>query len=151
MKLAADINNIKTIVSDNLRLKTAATILGGLALGAILMTATTLPLGTTHADGPSLPMINNESVIDRGSDILAGDAWMQDAPFYEDFSAVGRIEVGGASLELLGASTDAWMQDAPFYEDFSVVERIEVGGIYLELLGASADAWMQDAPFYEDF
>ena len=46
------------------------------------------------------------------------DAWMQDAPFYEDFSVVERIEVGGIYLELLGTSADAWMQDAPFYEDF---------------------------------
>ena len=151
MKLAAGIDNIKTIVSGSLRLKTTATILGSLALGAILMTATAQPFGTTYADEPSRPMVINESVIDRGDDNLSSDAWMQDAPFYEDFSEVGKIEIRGVSLELLGASADAWMQDSPFYEDLSAVGRIEVGGIYLELLNAPADAWMQDSPFYQDF
>ena len=44
MKLAVDINNIKTRVSEGLKVKTTANILGGLALGAILITATALPL-----------------------------------------------------------------------------------------------------------
>ena len=74
MKLAVDINNIKTVVSEGLRLKTTAAILGGLALGAILMTATGLSFGTTNADGPSRPLVTEKTVIDD-------DAWMYGSPF----------------------------------------------------------------------
>ena len=69
MRLATDINKVKTIVSEGPRLKTTATILGGLALGALLMTATILPLGTADADGPTRPLLSQENQIDDA-------AWM---------------------------------------------------------------------------
>ena len=142
MKLATDINNLKTILSEGLRLKTTATILGGLALGAILMTATALPLGTAYGDGPSRPLISEETRIDD-------DAWIYHSPFYQDFSAVDRNEVQG-DLVLLDATGDAWMYDSPFYQDFSQVDSTEVRGAMV-LLDATGDAWMYDTPFFQDF
>ena len=89
-----------------------AKLIGGLALGALLLTATALPFGTAYADGPSRPLVTEETVIDHGDDNLPGDAWMYDSPFYEDFGGVNRVEIKGPA-------GDAWMYDSPFYEDFA--------------------------------
>ena len=131
--------------------KTPAKILGGFALGALLLIATPLPFGTAYADGPSRPLVTEETLIGLGADNLAGDAWMQDSPFYQDFSEVSRIEVGATALEAQGPPIDAWMQDSPFYQDFSAVGGIEVGSTALETEGPPLDAWMHDSPFYQDF
>ena len=97
------------------KVKTPAIILGGLALGALLLTATALPFGTAYGDGPSRPLVTEETLVNPGTDNLAGDAWMHDSPFYQDFSEVGRIGVGTTALEAQGTPLDAWMFDSPFY------------------------------------
>ena len=74
-------------------------MVGGLTLGAILVTAIAPPFGTTYADGPARPLVTEETAINRWADNLGDDAWMYDSPFFQDFSEVDRIEVGtGVSI-----------------------------------------------------
>ena len=123
MKLAVDINNIKTILSPGL----AAKVLGGLALGAVLMTATALPFGTAYADGPSRPLVTEETLIEDGADNWPDDAWMYNTPFLQDFSEVPRIGGETAAMPLQDIPDDTWMSNSPFHQDFSEVGRIGVG------------------------
>ena len=141
-------------------------MLGGLALGGILVATTGLTMGITSTNEPnSSPVIEN-IIIDERADNLAGDevrgtglelqgppldAWMHDSPFYQDFAEAGRTEVRGTGLELQGPPLDAWMHDSPFYQDFAEVSRIGVGTAALEAQGPPLDAWMHDSPFYQDF
>ena len=131
MKLQIRMTDVKTILSKGLATK----LLGGLALGAVLMTATALPFGTAYADEPSLPLVSENIVIDLGGDNMPGDAWMFDAPFYESFLEVGSVEVQRTP-------DDAWMFDAPFYESFLEVSSVEVQR-------TPDDAWIYNSPFYE--
>ena len=133
MRLAFHITHVKTILSIGQPAKT----LGGLALGAILMTVAALPFGTSYADEPSRPLASENIVIDRGADNTPGDAWMFDAPFYETFLEVSIAEVQRTP-------DDAWMFDAPFYETFLEGSRVENQP-------TPDDAWIFAAPFYEDF
>ncbi len=57
MKLAMRLSAVKNLVSNSLATSTPAKLLGGLALGALLMTVTVPALGTIHADGPSRPAV----------------------------------------------------------------------------------------------
>ena len=143
MRLAREITQVKTRVIQELAAQRPAKLIGGLALGALLMTAMVLPFAIVNADGPSRPLVNEEIVFDRGDDTLPIDAWMYDSPFYEDFGTINRVEVQGPPV-------DAWMYDSPFYQDFSEVGGVEVGTA-LEAQGAPIDAWMYDSPFYQDF
>ncbi len=121
---------------------TQAKILRALALGALLLTATALPFGTAYADGPSRPLVTEETVIDPGADTLPIDAWMYDSPFYKDFGGINRVEAKGPA-------GDEWMYHSPFYQDFSAVGRIGVETVALEAQGAPIDAWMFDSPLYD--
>ena len=56
MKLHITTSTIKIRVSKVLASKAPARLLGGLAMGAMLMTATALPLNTIHADETSRPL-----------------------------------------------------------------------------------------------
>ena len=132
MKLPMRITEVKALVSKGLTAK----MLGGLALGAILMTAAALPFATTHADEPSRPMVSEKMVIDRGNVNTPDDAWMFDAPFYETFLEVSIAEVQSNP-------GDAWVFHSPFYETYLEVPRAEVQH-------TPDDAWIFDAPFYED-
>ena len=102
----------------------------------------------TLATWPGVAATQDDSA---GPSKCPDDAWMVDSPFYQDFSAAGKIEVQGTGLELQGSADDAWMMDSPFYQDFSAAGKIEVQGTALELLNAPDDAWMVDSPFYQDF
>ncbi len=144
MRLAREITQVKTRVFQELAAHRPAKLIGGLALGALLMTALVLPLATVNADGPSRPLVNEEIVFDRGDDTSPIDAWMHDSPFYEDFGAINRVEAQGAPI-------DAWLHDSPFYQDFSEVGGVTLGIAALEAQGAPNDAWMFDSPFYQDF
>jgi hypothetical protein len=46
---------------EHLAIKTPAKLLGGLALGALVMVATALPLGTTYADEPARPLTSQQN------------------------------------------------------------------------------------------
>ncbi len=116
MNFALNMKNIKTVVFESRRMKASASIIGGLALGAVLMTATALPLGTTYADGPNRPLIIEESLVDLVDSNLSADAWMVDSPFYQDFSEASKIEAGTSVLGTQGISEDAWVYDSPFYD-----------------------------------
>jgi len=151
MKLVSGMKNIKNILFEGRRVKTTVTMIGGLALGAMLLTSIALPYGTAHGDEPGRPVSKESIVTVRGQQPLPDDAWMQDSPFYEDFSAGSSADVGTAAVNSLGISDDAWMMNAPFYEDFSKDSKVVVGTAAVNLLGISDDAWMMDAPFYEDF
>lgn len=125
MRLAREITQVKTGVIQELATHLPAKLIGGLALGALLMM---LPFAIVNADGPSRPLVNEEIVFDRSGDTLPIDAWMYDSPFYEDFGAINRVEVQGPSV-------DAWMYDPPFYPGFSEVGGVEVGTAALEAQG----------------
>ena len=57
MKLAAMTAQLNIRLPGILNMKTPAKLLGGIALGAMLMTATAFPLGPAHADELSRPLI----------------------------------------------------------------------------------------------
>lgn len=57
IKLVNLSNKLNAKVSQGRNIRTPAKILGGLALGAMLMTATALPIGTIHADEPGSPLV----------------------------------------------------------------------------------------------
>ena len=111
MKMRSHVIGLK--VSEVLTSKTVAKMLGGLALGAVLMAAAALLFGPTYADGPSGPLTSRESLINRGADNMPGDAWRFDSPFYETFLKIGSIEVQRTP-------DDSWIFDSPFYESFLV-------------------------------
>ncbi|MFQ6027720.1 MAG: hypothetical protein ACE5Q6_09535 [Dehalococcoidia bacterium] len=58
------LTNVNIWLSENLTAKTPAKLLGGLALGALLITATALPLGSIQADEPNQPLVSEKVVID---------------------------------------------------------------------------------------
>ena len=70
MRLAMQMTDVKTWLSKGLATKTPGKILGGLALGALLMTATALPLGPAFADGPSRPSTSEQIVVDFEEDYM---------------------------------------------------------------------------------
>ena len=168
MRLAREITQVKARVFQELAAHRPAKLIGGLALGALLMTVMVLPFAIVNADGPSRPLVTEETVIDPGADNLAGDAWIFDSPFYEDFGAVKGVEAKGPAgdewlynspfyedfpevntVEVQGPAGDAWMYNSPFYQDFSRVGRIEVGAPVLEAQGTPIDAWIFSSPFYD--
>ena len=53
MKTTIEIKNVSNWLSQSISVKSSIKIIGGLAVGALLMTATALPLSTIHADGPN--------------------------------------------------------------------------------------------------
>ena len=57
MKISTEITNVRARISEALAINTPAKILGGLALGALLIASTALPLGTVHADDPASPLV----------------------------------------------------------------------------------------------
>ncbi len=89
MRVAKEITEIKARGLQELLTWRSAKLIGGLALGALLMTATALPLGPINADGPGRVLVSEEIVIDRGDDHIPGDEWMYDSPFYETFLEAG--------------------------------------------------------------
>lgn len=115
MKLEMYISDATNRVSNGLSNMNPAKLLGGLAVGAFLMTATFLPLGPINADGPSSSLVSEDIVTAGGGDQIPGDVWMFDAPFYEDFTEA-------SSVGVQGPVADAWMFDAPFYENFGARE-----------------------------
>ena len=56
MKTALEIKNVSNWLSQSLSVKSPIKLLGGLALGALLMTATALPINSIYADGPNRPL-----------------------------------------------------------------------------------------------
>ena len=124
-------------LSEVLSTKTMAKMLGGLALGAILMTATALPFGATYADEPSRPLVSEEISINRGGENTPDDAWIFDSPFYETF-------LEASSVEVQRTPDDAWIFNAPFYETFLEGSRVKIQD-------TPDDAWIFNSPFYETF
>ncbi len=57
MTISTEITNVRARISEALAINTPAKILGGLALGALLMASMALPLGTVHADDPASPLV----------------------------------------------------------------------------------------------
>ena len=56
MKTSLEIKNVTNWLSRNLSVRSSSKLLGGLAVGALLMTATALPLSSIYADGPNRPL-----------------------------------------------------------------------------------------------
>jgi hypothetical protein len=106
MKKATKTTKVNMRLSDRLA-KTPAKLLGGLALGALVMAATALPLGTTYAYELTRPLISSEQ-FDR----------------IEVFEALGipwRIDDQGNVVEVRQKPTamsvselfEVWFQDDP--------------------------------------
>ena len=72
MKAAIGMKSMNNWLAASLKVKTPAKILGGLAMGALLMTATALPAGSIHADEPNQPLVSvsiptyEETIEDMG-------------------------------------------------------------------------------------
>ena len=79
----------------NIRYSAPAKILGGIALGAMLMTATILPLGLTHADEPAKPLVNLVEVFDHD---LEADYWALVSPSVVSPAINDDLEEGYFSL-----------------------------------------------------
>ena len=62
MKTAMGIKKVNIRLHETLAMKTPVKLLGGLALGALLMAATALPLGTASADDPARPLSGEQIV-----------------------------------------------------------------------------------------
>jgi hypothetical protein len=60
MKTATLTEKMNRWLHEHLAMKTPAKLLGGLALGALVLTATALPLGTTYADEPARPLSSEQ-------------------------------------------------------------------------------------------
>lgn len=143
MKMRLHMIDVK--LSEVLSSKAVAKMLGGLALGAVLMTAVALPFGTTYADEPSRPLVSEESLINLGAGNLPGDAWIFDSPFYETIP--GSSNLKGSSVEVQRIPDDAWIFDSPFYETVPGSSDLKASNI--DVQRTSDDAWIFDAPFYE--
>lgn len=59
VELRLHITAVKNLVSNGLTNNAPAKLLGGLALGALLMTGTALSVGIIDADGPSRPLTSS--------------------------------------------------------------------------------------------
>ncbi len=57
MKIFTEITKVRARISEALTINTPAKILGGLAIGTLLMASTALPIGTVHADDPASPLV----------------------------------------------------------------------------------------------
>ena len=70
------ITKARVWLSETLAAKAPVNILGGLALGALLMAAAALPMGTAHADEPVSPLvaaaISPVGYADEFEDVEAG-------------------------------------------------------------------------------
>ena len=62
MKTAMGIKKVNIRLHETLATKTPVKLLGGLALGALLMAATALPFGTASADDPARPLSGEQIV-----------------------------------------------------------------------------------------
>ena len=60
MKTATLTAKVNRWLHEHLAMKTPVKLLGGLALGALVVTATALPLGTTYADEPARPLSSEQ-------------------------------------------------------------------------------------------
>ena len=72
MKLANLSTKLNTKVSQILNSKTPAKVLGGIALGALMMAATALPLGSVHADESSSMLVSGAASYEQMLEIEAG-------------------------------------------------------------------------------
>jgi hypothetical protein len=69
IKTATLTEKVNRWLHEHLAMKTPVKLLGGLALGALVMAATALPLGTTYADEPARPLSSEQNQCypeDRG-------------------------------------------------------------------------------------
>ena len=65
MKVTNHINDVTTWLSKGITSKTPAKVLAGLAVGALMLTATAVPMGTIHADGSDTSPVNNAAATER--------------------------------------------------------------------------------------
>ena len=105
-------------ISEVLSSKTVAKMLGGLALGAVLMTAAALPFAPAYADGPGSPLVREESLTNLGAGHIPADGWIFGSPFYETLAEISTVKV--SNVEVQRTPDDAWIANSPFYENFPV-------------------------------
>ena len=78
MKVTKPITNVTTRISQGLGSKTPAKVLGGLAVGALMLAATGLAIETGQAS----------SGLGGG---IPDDEWMFNSPYHQDFAKMARV------------------------------------------------------------
>ena len=123
-----EISKFKEDITMKLSMKitknTPVKILGGLALGALLLGATALTQGTNNPVtgelnmGPAAPVTLGGGIPD--------DEWMFNSPYHQDFSNGSSVEVRVTPSTVQGIPDDQWMFNSPFHQDFSAVGKLGV-------------------------
>jgi hypothetical protein len=103
MKTATLTAKVNRWLHEHLAMKTPAKLLGGLALSALVMTATALPLGTTYADEPARPLSSEQGAC--------YPLYPELGPCWSEFIAVAPTIVDRYDRSL----DDEFMSDAPFF------------------------------------
>ena len=123
------ITKVRGWLSQALATKAPSKIMGGFALGALLITATALPIGTMHADEPGSPLLTaNITTIDYADefgDVELGMVATRVTPTSIDY----RDEFGDVELGLVAARVTSSTID--YRDEFGDVEL----GLVLSQLG----------------
>jgi hypothetical protein len=147
MKTATLTEQVNMLLHEHLAMKTPVKLLGGLALGALVMAATALPLGTTYADEPARPLsieqaqcypednvvcLHGSFLADVPSDpALARDTAISSVQFEEwpeaglDSYADQRFMVEQGKLEQAKASNRLYSEQ----RELDFIEELEIMGI----------------------
>ena len=128
MKLANLSTNLNTKVSQILNSKTPAKVLGGIALGALMMAATALPLGSVHADESSSLLVSGAASYEQMLEIEAGfsarHALVTGAPSYEQML---EIEAGFSARSVLATGAPSYEQMLEIEAGFSARSVLATG------------------------
>ena len=158
MKGTNHITDVTTWLPKGLKSKTVAKVLGGLAIGALMLTATGLAIETGQA---SDPVSNPASVATtkigggisdfeepyvnavRSNSDLGGGITDFEEPYVN--AVRSSSDLGG------GITDDEWMFISPYRQDFSNGSSAEVRVTPSVVQGIPDDEWMSNSPFHQDF
>ncbi len=115
MKIVSQIQSVKVNLLNGLKINAPVKLLGGLALGAILITSVALSSGTTPASPLSANPVS-EAVIDI--DDLGGGI--------TDFEELYTSKVNVASDLGGGIPDDEWMFNSPYHQDLDTRKLREI-------------------------
>ena len=127
MKIVSQIQSVKVNLLNGLKFNAPVKLLGGLALGAILITSVALSSGTTPASPLSASSVSEAVInIDDLGGGIPDDEWMFNSPYHQDFSNGSSAEVRVTPSTVQGIPDDEWMLNSPFHQDFSAVGKLGV-------------------------
>ena len=146
--MTSNISKVKTWVSQSLATKTPAKFMGGMALVAVLMTATALPPAIVNADDPSARQV---------SQIIPDDQWIFGPPYFDDFQAETDNEIRllvstGAVPQI--TPDDEWIYASPYFEDLQADTDNDISlsvstGAVPQII--QDDEWVFGFPYFDDF